>query len=290
MKTIIALGFTALLSFTSIAKSQNKNTENNKSLLWEVSGNGLSKPSYIMGTFHTLCSKDFEMKPKVLKALENSDNLVLEINYTDPNETAAMQKMFQADKKITEQLSSDEAKELDKILLKYGTTLKNVDNYSQQALYSLLATKATPCPMTEVKMYEVELLKNAMKNKKKIKGLEKVADQLSSINKAYDLKNAIAQLKMGDEYAVYLQKVIETFKNEDLPALNKLMKDKRFMNKQQEEIIVTKRNKNWAEKMPEMMKSENSFFAVGGAHLWGDNGLINLLKIKGYTVKPISSL
>lgn len=290
MKTIISLGFTALLFFTSTTKAQNKNTNNDKSVLWEVSGNGLSKPSYILGTFHALCSKDFEMKPKVLKALENTDNLVLEINYTDPAESVAMQKMMQSDRKISDQLSSDEAKELDKILINYGTTLKNIDSYSSQALYSLLATKAIPCPMTDVKMHEVELIKNVMQHKKKVKGLEKVAHQLSTINKAFDLKNIIIQLKKGDEYTVYLQKVIETYKNEDLPALNNLMKDKRFMSKQQEELMVTRRNKNWAEKMPEIMKSENSFFAVGSAHLWGDEGLINLLKIKGYTVKPINSL
>lgn len=153
MKTIISLGFTALLFFTSTTKAQNKNTNNDKSILWEVSGNGLSKPSYILGTFHALCSKDFEMKPKVLKALENTDNLVLEINYTNPAENVAMQKMMQSDRKITDQLSSDEAKELDKILMDYGTTLKNIDSYSSQALYSLLATKAILCPMTDVKMH-----------------------------------------------------------------------------------------------------------------------------------------
>ena len=101
MKNLIQLGFAALLSLNSItANAQSKNISKDNSLLWEVSGNGLSKPSYITGTFHILCSKDFEIKPKVLKALEKSENFVMEINYTDPAEMMSLQKMFKADKKI----------------------------------------------------------------------------------------------------------------------------------------------------------------------------------------------
>ncbi|WP_254555955.1 hypothetical protein, partial [Salmonella enterica] len=62
MKNLLKLGFAALLSISfNSASAQHKNTENKNSLLWEVSGNGLSKPSYIAGTFHILCSKDFEI-------------------------------------------------------------------------------------------------------------------------------------------------------------------------------------------------------------------------------------
>ncbi|WP_084681357.1 TraB/GumN family protein [Chryseobacterium soli] len=290
MKTFVQLGFAALISCMSLAvKAQNKISDDNKSLLWEVSGNGISKPSYIMGTFHMICSKDFEIKPKVTKALENSDNLILEINYTDSKEMAAMQKMLSSDQKISDKLSPKEAKELDAILSEYGTTLQNVNSYSPQALYSLISTKAIPCPQTEVKMYEIELLKKALQNKKHIGALEKVDDQSHAIGGAYTLKDAISQLKMGNEYAILAQKMVESFKKEDLQTLDRLVKDKRFMNKDQEKIMLTDRNKSWAEKMPEIMKNQSSFFAVGSAHLLGDNGLINLLRTKGYTVNPVKN-
>lgn len=167
MKNLVKLGFAALLSMnTMTAKAQKSTPSNDNSLLWEVSGNGLSKPSYITGTFHILCSKDFEIKPKVLKALEKSDNFVMEINYTDPAEIKSLQKMYQTDKKISEQLSPNEAKELNTILADYGTDLKSIDSSSPQALYALLSTKAIPCPQTEIKLYEMELLQKAIKDKK----------------------------------------------------------------------------------------------------------------------------
>ncbi|WES96152.1 TraB/GumN family protein [Chryseobacterium arthrosphaerae] len=291
MKNVIKLGLAALLSVNFMTvQAQNMNTGNDNSLLWEVSGNGLSKPSYIAGTFHILCNRDFDIKPKVWNALNQSENFVTEINYTDQNEMASIQKMMNADKKISEQLTPEEAKDLDRILADYGTTLKNVDSHSSAALYSLLATKAVPCPQNEVKMYEIELLKTALKNKKTVNGLEKVDDQTYAISQAYDLKESILQLKQGNQYAVVVKKMAEAFKNEDLKQLDTLIKDPKFMNKRQEKLVLTDRNRNWAEKMPEIMKKQSSFFAVGSGHLWGDNGLINLLKSKGYTVKPVSSL
>ncbi|WP_241330468.1 TraB/GumN family protein [Chryseobacterium arthrosphaerae] len=291
MKNVIKLGLAALLSVNFMtAQAQNTNTGNDNSLLWEVSGNGLSKPSYIAGTFHILCNRDFNIKPKVWNALNQSENFVTEINYTDQNEMASIQKMMNADKKISEQLTPEEAKDLDKILAEYGTTLKNVDSHSSAALYSLVATKAVPCPQNEVKMYEIELLKTALKNKKTVSGLEKVDEQTYAISQAYNLKEAILQLKQGNQYAVAVQKMAEAFKNEDLKQLDKLIKDPKFMNKRQEKLVLTDRNRNWAEKIPEIMKKQSSFFAVGSGHLWGDNGLINLLKSKGYTVKPVSNL
>lgn len=291
MKNLVKLGFAALLSISMItAKAQKATTSNDNSLLWEVSGNGLSKPSYITGTFHILCSKDFEIKSKVLKALEKSENFVMEINYTDPAEIKSLQKMYQTDKKISDQLSPDEAKELNTILADYGTDLKSIDSSSPQALYALLSTKAIPCPQTEIKLYEIELLQKAIKDKKTVRGLEKVEDQMRSMNEAYNLKNTITQLKMSKEYEILFKQMIEAFKKENVQLLYSLFKDERFMNTQQEKAMLTDRNQNWVKVMPEIMKNQSSLFAVGGSHLMGENGIIPLLQAKGYTVKPVSSL
>ncbi|UKB79929.1 TraB/GumN family protein [Chryseobacterium sp. MEBOG07] len=291
MKNLVKLGFAALLSMSmTTAKAQKATTNNDNSLLWEVSGNGLSKPSYITGTFHILCSKDFEIKSKVLKALEKSENFVMEINYTDPAEIKSLQKMYKTDKKISDQLSPDEAKELNTILADYGTDLKSIDSSSSQALYALLSTKAIPCPQTEIKLYEIELLQKAIKDKKTVRGLEKVEDQMKSMNEAYNLKSTITQLKMSKEYEILFKQMIEAFKNENVQLLYSLFKDERFMNTQQEKAMLTDRNQNWVKAMPEIMKNQSSLFAVGGSHLMGENGIIPLLQAKGYTVKPVSSL
>lgn len=60
------------------------------------------------------------------------------------------------------------------------------------------------------------------------------------------------------------------------------------MNKEQEDLMLNKRNINWvSKKMPAMMEKESVLFAVGGGHLLGKEGVLNLLKEKGYTIKPV---
>ena len=63
--------------------------------------------------------------------------------------------------------------------------------------------------------------------------------------------------------------------------------DDRFMDDEEQHFMLDARNKKWIQKMPEMMSQHSVFFAVGAAHLPGDNGVINLLKKAGYTVKSI---
>lgn len=262
--------------------------QENNSMLWEISGNGLQQPSYIQGTFHMMCAKDFQMKQKTIDALGKVKRLVLELNYTDPTEMAAVQKMMQSEQKLSEKLSADEATELNEVLKSYGVTLQAVNNYSPQALYSFIGQKATPCPQTEIKMYEIELLTLAAKSGKTFGGLEKVADQTDALGKSYDLKEIIRQLKAGDEYAILSKSMIKAFNEENLIALDELLKDERFMNKEQEDLMLNQRNINWvSKKMPEMMEKESVLFAVGGGHLLGKEGVLNLLKEKGYTIKPV---
>lgn len=276
-----ALGLTLL--FSNLCSAQESN-----SMLWEISGNGLKQSSYLQGTMHMMCAKDFQIKQKTWDALDKAQKLVLEVDYTNPAEAAAMQKMMQADKTLSEQMTADEAKELAEVLKSYGMTLQEVNSYSIQALYTLIGKKATPCPQTEVKMFEVELLTKAAQTKKTFGGLEKVEDQINALGGSYNLKETIRQLKSGDEYAILAQQMIKAFNAEDLTILDALLKDNRFMTKEQEHLMLNQRNINWVSKtMPAMMEKESVLFAVGGGHLWGDEGVIKLLRAKGYTVTPV---
>jgi uncharacterized protein YbaP (TraB family) len=276
------LGLTLL--FTNLCFAQK-----DASTLWEISGNGLKQPSYLQGTMHMMCAKDFQLKQKTLDALAKVQKLVLELDYTNQAEMTSMQKMMQADKKLSEQLSANEKEELREVLKLYNTTLEKVDSYTIQALYSLIGQKAIPCPQTEVKMFEIELLTKAAKSGKTFGGLEKVADQIDALGDSYNIKETIRQLKAGDEYAILAQEMIKAFNEENLVILDKLLKDKRFMSKKQEDLMLNRRNINWVSNaMPAMMEKESVLFAVGSGHLWGEQGMIKLLQAKGYTVSPIN--
>lgn len=53
-------------------------------------------------------------------------------------------------------------------------------------------------------------------------------------------------------------------------------------------FYLIERNKLWMEKIPALINDKPTFIAVGALHLCGKQGLIQLLKEKGYTVKPVN--
>jgi uncharacterized protein YbaP (TraB family) len=57
-------------------------TTGEKTLLWEISGNGLEKPSYLFGTLHILPKKEFTAFKTVDEKLKNSDQMVWKLTLT----------------------------------------------------------------------------------------------------------------------------------------------------------------------------------------------------------------
>ena len=53
------------------------------------------------------------------------------------------------------------------------------------------------------------------------------------------------------------------------------------------DAFLDERNKKWIDRMTDKMEQKSVFFAVGAGHLWGINGVINLLRKNGYTVVPV---
>lgn len=79
--------------FNTATQAQTKSPKLEDSLLWEVSGNGLPKSSYLYGTIHMICSGDYFLSEKTKKAFDASDKLMLEINFNDPKEMTEMQQL-----------------------------------------------------------------------------------------------------------------------------------------------------------------------------------------------------
>ena len=55
----------------------------NKSLLWEISGNGLNSSSYLFGTIHLINSEDFFLPDGTLAAIDQCKEIVFEIDMDD---------------------------------------------------------------------------------------------------------------------------------------------------------------------------------------------------------------
>jgi uncharacterized protein YbaP (TraB family) len=278
-KSIVTL---AVFAFSFSANAQTPKTEN--SVLWEVSGNGLGKPSYLFGTVHMICGKDFVMKAKAAEAFSKTSKLALEFNANDPDEMAIVQQAVMGKEPLSKRLTAAQTAQLEEILQKSGgVSLAKVDTYTLGTVMSFLFMKAYGCP--DLKSYEMEVITKAKVSNKPIVGLEKAADQVDFLNKAYTDDEMISYMKHIN--ADMSTKLVKDYTNEDINSLYAMMTDKELMSASTKKVFLDNRNVNWSKTMPQMMEKESVFFAVGAAHLVGELGVINLLKKAGYTVKPI---
>lgn len=257
-----------------------------QSLLWEVSGNGLSKPSYIYGTIHMICDKDFGISDKVKRAFGTAGMLVLETNIKDPALNQIVMKKLQSDTPLSKQLSPEDYHLADSVLMKKcGFPLQAFENYQLVITVPLLAQKAFDC--AKPRSYEEAFLGMLDSTKQHLGYLEGLDVQLDMLVKAYTNKQIIEQFRAYDSIKVKMDEMVMDYKKEDLNGLYQLMTTSDQMDSNAKHWLLDVRNADWAEKMPEMMKNGIVFFAVGAGHLVGPTGIIKLLQHKGYTVKPV---
>ncbi len=62
------------------AYSQKLSSKTYPSLLWEITGNGLKKPSYLFGTMHVSSKMVFHLPDSFYYAIKNVDAVALELN------------------------------------------------------------------------------------------------------------------------------------------------------------------------------------------------------------------
>ena len=75
MKKISITLLAGLLALGAMAQK-----DNNKTLLWKISGNGLEKASYLYGTIHMLCEDDAGLSKNMKEAIATSDEIYFEVD------------------------------------------------------------------------------------------------------------------------------------------------------------------------------------------------------------------
>ncbi|MWB93627.1 TraB/GumN family protein [Flavobacterium sp. GA093] len=283
--TIKLLGAVLAIFFsvTTYAQSQSSKLEN--SLLWEVSGNGLSKPSYLYGTIHMICSADYFLSEKAKKAFDATNKVVLEINISDPKEMTDLQQMAMGKEPLSKTLSPSDLAKLTGILQNAGgLTVQQVDSFSLFTVMSLITMKTFGC--TDLKFYEMGFIEKAKERSLPVAGLETVKEQMGVFAKAYTDTEMIAMLEKSDPAET--AKMVALYKEENIEGLYEVTTDVNITSEKTKKAILDDRNLNWIKTMPGIMQNESTFFAVGAAHLGGELGVINLLRKAGYQVKPVT--
>lgn len=258
-------------------------------LLWQVSGKGLPSPSYVYGTIHIICKEDFQFSGTLKEKFREAKNIYLELDMDDPNMMMKMASLSMMKGQSMKDLMSPADYTYLTAYVKdsLGMPMMLFNKMKPITLMSLLYTKALPCSSSE--SYEQTMVAMAKQQKKDIRGLEKIEDQMAVFDKIPDsveAKMILDMIKQMPEQKKQFAQMVDAYKKEDLRALSNAMSESPEW-KGFEDIMLSNRNKNWIPVMEGAMKESTTLFAVGAGHLYGKEGVINLLRAAGYVVTPV---
>lgn len=275
------------------APVQFKSNPDNNTVLWEISGNGLTKPSYLLGTFHLLCKEDVYFSDALKQAVKNASAVYMELDMDDITTILGGLNMMQMKngKKLKDLFTAEEYKRVESFFKdSLKTSLGFYQGTKPMLLTSLIYPKLMECET--VSGVEQQLAKLAKENKKEMLGLETLAFQASVFDSIPYAAQAVELLKTIDSLQRskrFFDSMVGAYKNQDMAAMERMMNDKDYGMEDNQDIMLNNRNRNWVVQLKTIMHTDPVFVAVGAGHLPGQAGLIVLLRKEGYVVRPLEN-
>lgn len=280
------------LNFSNDLSAQTKNPAN--TLLWEISGKDLAKPSYLFGTYH-FADKGFVDTMKVVnEKLAAADIVVGELIIDKEMAVKLMPYMILKDNSLDKILNPKEYKLVDDYLKKLGQyNLKMFNMFSPMALQTFILQLTAPKTFSVTNPAIDQYFQDYGKaNKKEVIGLETIEEQGqvlfgSSLERQKEM--LVKYVKDEKKNKKSGQKIYLDYITQNLTATEKTFTKLDGFTTEEADKLLKNRNIKWMEKLPAIMQNKSLFIAVGAGHLVGKNGLIKGLRAQGYTVKPIAT-
>lgn len=270
----------------------------NAQLLWKVSGNGLAKPSYLFGTHHLVDKDQIKNVDKIIDMSKQADAVVGEMDMPDP--ASAQMKMMQAGMltgtTLKELLSPEDYQladnEFQQLMGAGMTQLGMMKPILLETIYQGIVFMQAYGMTKQPEAIDAVLQKTAKDNNKKVIGLETLDQQmdilLNSISVKRQAEILIKDIKEKQKMTNELLELTDAYKKEDLVKIEAIDKADDSMTPEEKKPIVSNRNDAWMKQLPELIKGQSCFVAVGVLHLIGNSGLITQLKKAGYTVEAVA--
>lgn len=291
----ITLFFLFVITF-SVSQSQTvKPPRKYPSILWEITGNGMKKPSYLIGTMHVSSKIAFNLPDSFYIAVRSAQMVALETNpetwqedmskydlgesgYGDGTDVSAPSdyltlstlKFFKYDNKIERGLFSNPSTINNLLYRSYGQQSADFEEDTYLDMYIYQCGKKWGKKVAGVEDYgeSMRLMAEAYKDAAKDKNRKE---------RSYD--------DMAEEYSA--DKLQEAYRKGDLDLLDSINQYNSFSAAFDEKFLY-RRNEIQAHSIDSILRSGTILFVgVGAAHLPGDRGVIEMLRAKGFKLRPV---
>ena len=259
-------------------------------LLYEVSGKQLEEPSYLFGTIHLMCPDDIQLSKTLQEKLTASEQLVLELDFDEPGMMQEMQQkvMLSEGQTIRDMMSEEDFALVSQFFQdSLSLPMAALERFSPIALYGVLGMQIMHC---QPGSYEASLTQLAQEDEQEVVGLETIDEQVAAFNripKEAQVALLTESIRDYEQSADEFRALMDAYQAQDLGRIQEISQESVDRIEGMEQHLLIDRNRAWVPKMEEMM-DQTTFFAVGAAHLGGEEGLLNLLEEAGYTVTAVA--
>ena len=270
-------------------------------LLWKISGNGLERPSYILGTHHIAPASVLDSIDGFAAALASVDRVDGEMDMAAAQTPAAQQMLMAAgmapsDSTLTKLFTPAQLDSINTVLRRYMgpmAEIRQMDALKPTMVSTVMAMMQAQQQFpgfNPAQQLDLVVQQRGAAAGKQIGGLETVQEQASLlfgtpiIEQAEQLMDAVRHDATALEFA---QKLAKAYMAGDLDAMLSLMEDPATGMGTSADRLINTRNANWVRVMAGLLPAASVLIAVGAGHLPGDKGLISLLRSEGYNVDPV---
>lgn len=285
-KIIILLGFISSCFAASIQAD---------SPVWKVSKG--DNHLYLGGTIHLLGENDYPLPPAFDKAYRDSSTLVFEADiqkFQSPEyQKIFMQKItYPADRSIKDVLSEKTLAALKKYMTDRDVAFEPILRFKPGMLVMML----TVIEMKQLNIAGIGVdqfyINKGLKDAKKFAFLEDVDEQLSFIvNMGKDNPDELIEYTLRDvnQLAQQIVAIKRAWRTGDNVELKKVaLTDWKAGFPELYNTMMAKRNNKWIPKIEKMLQTKEIEFVMFGAlHMVGDDGVLKLLKERGYTIQKL---
>src|SRR4030095_5819790 len=288
-----------LLPFLVHGQPKSK-TKRYPSLLWEITGNGCTRPSYLFGTMHVSSKLAFHLADSFYLGIRNADVVALETNpeswqedmsrydvndgndgYNSSYRAAGFTpvpedylsintlKFYKYDKKIERALYSNPSAINNLLYRSYGNETSDFEEDTYLDMYIYQCGKKWGKKVAGVERYEesMKLMMEAHKD---------AAKDRNTKDRSYD-----------NEEGYSYNKLQEAYRSGNLDWLDSINRYNSFSAAFDEKFLY-RRNEIQASSIDSILRSGQSLFVgVGAAHLPGSRGVIEMLRQQGYKLRPV---
>jgi uncharacterized protein YbaP (TraB family) len=266
-----------------------------KNTLWEIKTQ--TNSVYLQGSVHLLKSDNYPLNHAIKQAFDDSQVLVLETDLANINDQGTkllfMEKGILPGVKTLDKCISAKTYDLAKRKTsEFGLDIQMFGKFKPWFFAMTIATiKLQELGYNSRYGLDSHFFLKAREQGKKVVGLETVEyqmnlfDSLSDLNQELLVHQTLKELEIIEEM---IDVIIDSWSKGDIKRLENTMLKSFKEYPSIYETFITKRNRNWMTKIESFLKDNKNYMVVVGAgHLTGKDGLILMLKKRGYPVRQL---